>query len=368
MSLLRILTVVGARPQFIKAAPVSKALQKAGIEEYMVHTGQHYDAEMSEVFFDELRIPVPKRNLGVGSGTHAVQTAGILVGVEQAILEYVPDWVLVYGDTNSTIGGALAAAKLQVRLAHVEAGLRSFNRKMAEEINRILTDHASDLLFAPTLQAVHNLKKEGISDDRVSLVGDVMYDAALYYNVISDEKSTAVRDLGLQPKEYVLCTIHRAENTDDEARLRAIVEGLVLTARIIPIIVPVHPRTRNALQTFDLVSRLESAVRVVEPLGFLDTINLVKNARLIVTDSGGMQKEAYFHKVPCVTLRDDTEWNELVEQGCNTLVPPRCGGQVAEEIAAVMSKRPPRFDFPHYGDGRASEKIAQALLARAPHH
>lgn len=360
---MKILTVVGARPQFIKASPVSRALCAAGIDEVLVHTGQHYDVAMSQVFFDDLAIPAPARNLEVGSASHAVQTAEILIGMERAISDYRPDWVLVYGDTNSTLAGALAAAKMLVPIAHVEAGLRSFNRAMPEEINRVVTDHISDLLFAPTQDAVDHLRHEGVPDARIGLVGDVMYDVALAWRDVAAARSTVIADLGLTAGHYVLCTVHRAENTDVETRMRAIVEGLTRIAGETPIVMPVHPRTRKTLEALGLWQALSAVVRVIDPTGFFDTLQLTRHARVVVTDSGGLQKEAYFHQAPCVTLRDETEWTPLLVGGCNTLVPPVSAHAVAEGILAVWSAARPNFDARPFGDGHAAEKIAAALGA-----
>ena len=288
----------------------------------LVHTGQHYDENMSEVFFQELEIPKPDYYLGIGSGTHGAQTGRMLEAIEQVLLQIVPDLVLVYGDTNSTLAGALAAVKLHVPVAHVEAGLRSYNRRMPEEINRVLTDHASDLLFAPTEAAVENLKQEGISSNRIFLVGDVMYDASLYYGAKAERESRILQQLGLRPKQYVLATIHRAENTDDAQRLRSIFDGLELAAKEIPVIIPLHPRTREALKQEAQLSKVAQHVLVIQPVGYLDMVMLEKHSRLIATDSGGVQKEAFFYNVPCMTLRSETEWVELVELGWNRLVPP----------------------------------------------
>lgn len=352
--------MVGARPQFIKAAAVSRALKAAGgLEEILLHTGQHYDDNMSDVFFRELGIPRPQRNLGIGSGSHAVQTGRMLEGIEQAILEERPDWVLVFGDTNSTLAAALAAAKVQVRVAHVEAGLRSFNRRMPEEINRQVTDHLSDLLFAPTDVAVRNLANEGIAGPAVVRTGDVMYDATLHYSVQAEARSEVLSRLGLTRGTYVLATIHRAENTGEAAALAAIFGALGEIAREMPVIVPLHPRTRKALGQTSLASRLV----ITEPVGFLDMLQLEKYARLIVTDSGGVQKEAYFHRVPCVTLRGETEWTELVEIGWNTVQPPTSAKEVADAIRAGVSRA--RQDWRRlYGDGQAGASIASALLER----
>lgn len=360
---LHVAAVVGARPQFVKAAVVSRATRTVGsMRETLIHTGQHYDDNLSRVFFDELDIPPPAYHLGIGSGTHGAQTGRMLEAIEQVLLSERPDWVLVYGDTNSTLAGALAATKLHVPVAHVEAGLRSFNRRMPEEVNRVLTDHASDLLFAPTEAAVANLRREGIPAERIMLVGDVMYDAALYYGDKAEKTSCILDSLGLQPKDYILATIHRAENTDDAARLEAIFGGLAMVAGHMPIVVPLHPRTRRALAEADRLGTLPSEMQLIDPVGYLDMVMLEKHARLIVTDSGGVQKEAYFYHVPCVTLRTETEWVELVELGWNHLVAPTQADAVAEEVLAALQaavSEPPHPQL--YGQGRAAHAIVAAL-------
>ncbi len=310
---LKILAVVGARPQFVKAAMVSRAVlrhnERGGspaVVEELVHTGQHYDHAMSQVFFDEMGIPPPSVNLAVGSGSHGQTTGRMLEGIEREIEARLPDWVLVYGDTNSTLAAALAAAKLHVPVAHVEAGLRSFNRRMPEEVNRVLTDHVAELLFCPTRAAVENLAREGIARG-VHHVGDVMYDAALAFGEMARRRSRILEELGLTPKQYHLATVHRAENTDDRARLSGILEGLGELARETPVVLPLHPRTRKRIGESGLES-VTGSIRLIEPVPFLDMVRLEQEAKVILTDSGGVQKEAYFHGVPCVTLRDETEW------------------------------------------------------------
>lgn len=355
----KIANVVGARPQFIKAAPVSLALRKAGHQEILIHTGQHYDHEMSGVFFDELGINEPDINLGVGSGRHGWQIAQILERAEELFVSEEPDWILVYGDTNSTIGAALAANKLGFHLAHIEAGLRSYNREMPEEINRVLTDHCSDLLFCPTQQAVLNLEAEGITE-HVHLVGDVMYDAALMFGKIAAQKSNILLTLNVEPGGYLLATIHRPGNVDDRKSLEKILQSLVLIDE--PIILPLHPRTRESIIRFDLENYFveqESKVQVIQPLGYLDMLKLEQNARLILTDSGGVQKEAYYFKVPCITLRDETEWTETVESGWNIIT----GADQDEIIRAVRTINPQDATEQLYGDGKASYKIVEALEA-----
>ena len=356
---MKILTVVGARPQFIKAAPVSKALRAAGHHEYLVHTGQHYDYAMSQVFFDELGIPQPDVNLGVGSGSHGRQTGEMLMRLEAVIQEQQPDWVLVYGDTNSTLAGALAAVKLHVPVAHVEAGLRSFNREMPEEHNRVLTDHCADLLFCPTQTAVNNLAREGITQG-VHLVGDTMYDAVLQFGELARQRSRILETLGLTPKRYLLATVHRPYNTDNPENLRSILSAFVECGETV--IFPVHPRTQARLAEAGVLEMLQSApqVRLIEPVGYLDMLMLEQNARMILTDSGGMQKEAYFFAVPCVTLRPETEWVETVESGWNVVV-----GADSRRIVAAVSGEAwlAKSLAPIFGLGDASCHIIDILCS-----
>jgi UDP-GlcNAc3NAcA epimerase len=356
-SLPTILTLVGARPQFIKAAPVSRALREAGLTEVLVHSGQHYDAAMSERLFDELGIPAPAHHLGIGSGTHADQTGRIMIATERLIASERPDWVLVYGDTNTTLAGAIAAAKLCVPVAHVEAGLRSGNMRMPEEINRIATDRISSLLFAPTPSAAKQLAREGIPAAQVVLSGDVMYDAALTFAARAREVSGMPGQLGLKRGGYLLATVHRAENTDDLARLGAILQGLGTAG--LPVCLPLHPRTAKRLA--DAGMRLPSGVHAVEPVGYLDMLRLLGDARLVVTDSGGVQKEAYFARTPCVTVRTETEWPELVEAGWNRLAPPDSAAAVAGVIADALKAPLPDSAPEFYGRGDAAGVIAAAL-------
>jgi UDP-GlcNAc3NAcA epimerase len=351
--------VVGARPQFIKAAAVSRALQRAeNLQEVLVHTGQHFDHEMSQRFFDDLSIPPPRHNLAIGSGTHGAQTGRMLEALEQVLLDERPDWVVVYGDTNSTLAGALAASKLKIPLAHVEAGLRSFNRAMPEEINRVTTDHLSSLLFPPTETAVANLAREGIQGQSVVRTGDVMYDAMLYYG--RGVGPDALARWGLRPGAYALASVHRAENTDDRERLAAIFGGLAELALRVPVVLPLHPRTKAATENLGIA--VAPALHLIDPVGFLDMILLERHARLIATDSGGVQKEAYFNRVPCVTLRTETEWVELVESGWNMLLAPTSREAVAAGLEAALSRTLPEWE-PIYGDGCASEQIVKALAA-----
>ncbi|MDI3542911.1 MAG: UDP-GlcNAc3NAcA epimerase [Candidatus Atribacteria bacterium] len=360
---MKIVSIVGARPQFIKAAAVSRVLRKTqGVREVLVHTGQHYDANMSEVFFEELEIPRPDYNLGIGSATHGAQTGRMLEAIEEVLFKEKPDWVLVYGDTNSTLAGALAAVKLHILVAHIEAGLRSFNRCMPEEINRVLTDHASDVLFAPTQTAVENLRREGISEERIHLVGDVMYDAALYYGKKAERQSQILNRLELRPKEYILATIHRAENTDDPQRLCAIFEGFAEVAQEIKVVLPLHPRTRAALVQTGLYDKVVRNISLIEPVGYLDMVMLEKNARLIATDSGGVQKEAFFYRVPCLTLREETEWVELVDLGWNRVIPPTSKERVSAGIRESLQASGGLDGYP-YGDGKAAEKIIKSIAS-----
>lgn len=356
---MRVVTVVGARPQFVKAAMVSQAiLASEGITEEIIHTGQHYDRNMSDLFFGDLGIPEPAYRFNAGQGSHGAQTGLMLTEIESVLMAARPDWVLVYGDTNSTLAGALAAAKLHIPVAHVEAGLRSFNRKMPEEINRILTDHVSELLLPPTQLGYDNLSKEGLLTRRVEIVGDVMYDACLQFREAERVKGV-VASLGLEPGRYILATIHRAENTDNLERLTAILGGLGEAAKEMPVFLPLHPRTRKVIEAQGI--ELAQSIRIVEPVGFLEMVALEKDAALIATDSGGVQKEAFFFEVPCVTLRNETEWLELVQMGWNTLCPPVSVDAVASAIESSLGTKgqPGR----PYGDGDAGSKVVAALLA-----
>ncbi len=376
---MQILTVVGARPQFVKAAMVSRAIAchnaainnqsatadpphcsgQPTIDEIIVHTGQHYDENMSQIFFDQLHIPRPKYNLGVGSGRHGETTGRMLAGIEGVLCDESPDWVLVYGDTNSTLAGALAAAKLHIPIAHVEAGLRSFNMRMPEEVNRVLTDHVARLLFCPTHTAVENLRREGITRGVVHM-GDVMYDAALTFGEFAGQQSTILADLGLTLKNYCLATVHRAENTDDSGRLREILGAFAeIASPSMPLVLPLHPRTRGCIDQQGLASVVDKnpCVRVIEPVSFLDMVMLEKHARLILTDSGGVQKEAYFYSVPCVTLRDETEWVETVEAGWNTVA-----GAVKSKILQALSNSRPGRPIPDYGNGHAAAAVVDGLI------
>jgi len=350
--MMKILTVLGARPQFIKAAAFSRAVQRSStIEEVIVHTGQHYDQNMSDVFFEEMDIPKPKYMLQTGGKTHGAMTGQQLEKIEEILIIEKPDIVLVYGDTNSTLAGALAAVKLHIPIAHVESGLRSFNRQMPEEINRILTDQISDYLFVPSLGAKENLLREGIKENNIFVVGDIMYDVALYY------KEKMIKPLwfeALNLTKFVLCTIHRAENTDDITKLSNILKGLELSKK--DIILPLHPRTVGRIKQYGLI--IPSNIRVVEPTGYLEMVWLEVHSDLIVTDSGGVQKEAYFHNKLCVTLREETEWVELVNNGYNVLV-----GSNADLIrSSLVNESPNKISIRDiYGNGDTAENIVKVL-------
>lgn len=351
---MKIFSIVGARPQFIKAAMVSRAFVefRPDVKEVLVHTGQHYDANMSEIFFEELDIPRPVHNLGVGGGTHGQNTGRMLERLETLMIAEKPDWVLVYGDTDSTLAGALAAAKLHIPLAHIEAGLRSYNRRMPEEINRILTDHVSDLLFVPTVAAHDNLVKERIAIDSIRIVGDVMYDAALYYRKFARQPNWFD---GLGIEDFALCTIHRAENTNNMLRMQGILQGL--GSAQIAVVLPLHPRTRKLLASMDL--SLPPNLHVVDPVGYLEMVWLELNCKVIATDSGGVQKEAYFHRKPCVTLRDETEWLELVVGGYNRIV----GTDPVMIAEALNCDRVMNFCCEIYGAGEAATQVVRELIA-----
>jgi UDP-GlcNAc3NAcA epimerase len=368
---MKIVTILGARPQFIKAGSVSREILKqreAGrnIQEVIIHTGQHYDANMSDVFFEEMQIPKPNFFLGIGGKTHGAMTGQMIEKIEQILVNENPDWVMVYGDTNSTLAGAIAASKLHIKIAHVEAGLRSFNMRMPEEVNRILTDHISSVLFCPTQTAVNNLNKEGINNlqtgVKVVLSGDVMQDGALFYKSLQEPLSPDRYKGQVAPNDYVLCTIHRAENTDDPKRLRAIFEALNEIAKNQQVVLPLHPRTKKIIQSLQINTQ---NLTIIDPVGYLNMVWLIDHCTLVMTDSGGLQKEAYFFAVPCITLRDETEWVELVEAGVNTLV----GADKAKILFAYQAAQN-RFTKESYdrklygggGRGEASRKIVEHLL------
>jgi UDP-GlcNAc3NAcA epimerase len=349
---VRVLTVIGNRPQFIKAAAVSDRLRAAG-DEVLVHTGQHYDDELSRVFFEELGLPRPEHHLDLGGGSNSSQTARMLAALEPLVIDSAADAVLVYGDTNSTLAGALAGAQARVPVAHVEAGMRSYDRAMPEELNRVLTDHASDLLLCSSERAAENLRAEGVRG-AIDVVGDVMVDVALLLGPRARERTDVLERYGVQPGGFVLITVHRAGNVDDPARLERLVE--LLEALPLPAVLPLHPRTARRLEQAGLRDRVERAVRVTSSLGYLDFTALLQHARALLTDSGGVQKESYLAGVPCVTLRDTTEWTETVDAGWNVLV------DLDREAALEALERPrPTAHPPLYGDGRAGERVVAAL-------
>ncbi len=352
---MKIVTILGARPQFIKAGTVSREMAKhKSIEEIIVHTGQHFDANMSDIFFDEMKIPKPHYNLNINGLSHGAMTGQMIEKIEEVVLKEKPDWVMVYGDTNSTLAGAIVASKLHIKLAHIEAGLRSFNMKMPEEVNRILTDRVSNILFCPTDTAMQNLSNEGYDklDTKVVKSGDVMQDGAMFYKDLAVKPDIEIKG------DFVLCTIHRAENTDDEQRLTSIFEALNEIAREKQVILPLHPRTKHILSNLDInISNLT----IIDPIGYLEMVWFIDNCSLVMTDSGGLQKEAYFFEKQCITLRDETEWVELVECGVNTLV-----GADKEKILESFHNNS-KFDVTNssldlYGGGRASENIIRELI------
>lgn len=358
---LKICTIVGARPQFVKASAISRELHNHSkqVSEVIVHTGQHYDYGMSQVFFEELNIPEPAYNLSVAGLSHGEMTGRMLAGIEKVLLEEAPDWVLIYGDTNSTLAGALAAAKLHIPVAHVEAGLRSFNMRMPEEVNRIVADRVSTLLFTPSSVADQNLANEGIVNG-VHNVGDVMFDVAEYYSQFKKPGDSVMQSLGIAEGEYALATCHRAENTDSPEKLRGILEALSGISAEIPVVFPVHPRTRNKIKEFGCLDLVENLI-LVEPLSFLEMLRMEKAAKVILTDSGGVQKEAFFFKVPCITMREETEWVETVELGWNTIT-----GSSSEAILNAYSgiaETSNRLEGAPYGSADAAQKIVKRLIA-----
>lgn len=357
---MRILTIVGARPQFIKAMAVSKeCASRPGVEEIMLHTGQHYDDNMSEVFFRGMGIPTPKYRLSLGGGTHGDMTGRQLIEIERVLLEETPDVCLVYGDTNSTLAGALAAAKLNIPIAHVEAGLRSFNRRMPEEVNRVLTDHVSSWLFAPSDAAVQNLANEGISPKKVHSVGDVMYDVTLMFKEQAMD-TTFLQVLDLRPKTFAVATIHRQESTDNPARLLAVLGALSDLTFDMPVILPVHPRTHKVMKDIPEAEAFAKNLIITEPLDFVRMASIMSHAAVVVTDSGGLQKEAYFHRVPCVTVRDETEWIELVDMGWNRLPKTLSRQHINESIQEALIA-PRGDDRQPYGNGNAAKLIIDIL-------
>jgi len=354
---MKILSILGARPQFIKAATVSRQIAKyKDLKEIIVHTGQHFDKNMSDIFFHQMQIPEPDYNLNVNSLSHGAMTGQMLAKIERVLIKEKPDWVLVYGDTNSTIAGALAAKKLHIKVAHIEAGLRSYNRKMPEEINRILTDRISDILFCPTESAIENLKAEGFEKPECKIIktGDVMFGAALFYYRLSQKPGFNI------PGKFTLTTIHRAENTNNLIRLKSILKALNKISEEIPIILPLHPRTRKIISKLNLPT---GKIKIVEPVGYLEMIRLLQNCSLVMTDSGGMQKEAFFFRKPCITLREETEWVELVESGCNSLA-----GANSQQIYTSYQKminKSLNYNKNFYGDGNASEIIIREILKKS---
>ena len=351
---MKIITILGSRPQFIKAAVISRLLKSQNINEIIVHTGQHFDDNMSNIFFKELELPEPDINLGIGGGSHGQNTGRMIENIELILNKEKPDWVLVYGDTDSTLAGSIAAVKLHIPIAHIESGLRSFNRQMPEEINRILTDHVSELLFTPTDTATQNLANEGIRGEKVQKVGDVMYDAILYYSKHAEECSRILEKLNLEPKEYILATVHRAENSDNINRLKNIISGFANANKTV--IWPMHPRTKKQLNIYEL--ELPPSIKIIEPVGYLDMIMLEKHASIIATDSGGVQKEAFFNQVHCITLREETEWIELVEAGVNILVGTE-PIKITNQLNSIRNIWECEEKF--YGEGKAGELIVKTL-------
>lgn len=363
---MKIATIIGARPQFIKSATVSRVLKRnPDIEEVVIHTGQHYDSNMSDVFFIEMEIPRPNYHLNVGSGSHGEMTGEMLKKIEKVLIDEKPDWVLVYGDTNSTLAGALAASKLHIPIAHVEAGLRSFNMKMPEEVNRILTDRISTMLFCPTEAAVNNLENEGFrmsNYHKIVNVGDVMYDAALFYSEMSESKKSIVEKLGVSAEHFILVTSHRAENTDHKNRMNVIVSGLLNLSEKHKVVFPLHPRTQKVLESNGLMNSLKRAdnIKLIEPVGFLEMVQLLKKCKIVITDSGGVQKEAYFHGKQCLTLRDETEWIETIESGWNRLLSPFTTDKLTNIVTDMMLESSGK-DVVLYGEGNAAERIVDFL-------
>lgn len=378
--MLKILTIIGARPQIIKAAALSRAIRESfgdTIQELLLHTGQHYDQNMSEVFFEQLRIPRPDYNLNVGSGSHGKQTATMISGIEEVLVKEQPDYLVVYGDTNSTLAGAIAASKIHIPIAHIEAGLRSFNKSMPEEINRIMCDHASTLLFSPTLTGIRNLEREGFNlanpkpynNDHPGVFhcGDVMYDNSLHFASIADEQSTLLAEYKLQPDSFILSTIHRDNNTDQPQRLNAIFEAIctVVDQHNLQVVLPLHPRTAKLMEknlSGSLYQRViaNEKIKLLPPVSFLDMIALEKNAKLVMTDSGGVQKEAYYFRKPCVIMRPETEWVEIVEQGAGKLVDADCQ-RIIEAVDYFLNEAHPTFPQ-IFGDGKAAQFICSTLL------
>ncbi len=381
MTKKRIVTIIGARPQIIKSSAISRAIREhfsQDVEEIIVHTGQHYDANMSDVFFNEMQIPRPKYNLEVGSGSHGAMTAKMIEGLEKLFTDEKPDAVVIYGDTNSTLAGAIAAAKIHIPVVHIEAGLRSFNKAMPEEINRIASDHMSTLLFTPTKTGLENLEREGfdsslnekasVDNPNIYLCGDVMYDNSMYFSLISQQKSNILEDLKIAANSYILCTIHRDSNTDNTINLTSIFGALIEISKQhnLSIVLPIHPRTRHKMQDQlepDFFTEIlnNDAIKIIPPAGFLDIIALEKNARIIVTDSGGLQKEAFFFQKPCVILREQTEWIEIVENG-NALLAGAYQNEIIQSADILLKKNDYSYP-PFYGDGKAAEFIVSKIIS-----
>lgn len=358
-NIMKVVTIVGARPQFVKAAALSKEFKnQTHIEEIIIHTGQHFDKNMSNVFFEEMQIPYPKYNLDINSLSHGAMTGRMMEEIENILMLEKPDYLLVYGDTNSTLAGALAAKKLHIKVVHVEAGLRSFDMAMPEEVNRILTDRISDILFCPTSTAFENLNKEGFSnfDNSIYNVGDIMQDVAFLYEKQSDQSSNILNDSNIKKNEYYLCTLHRAENTDNKQRLKSIIKGLNNISSGYKVILPIHPRTKRLISKF----KLSENIKIIQPVGYLDIIQLIKNSRLVITDSGGLQKEAYFFNKFCVTTRDQTEWIELVSNGYNKIV----GADSKKIVECVKYFESITFTKKTelYGGGFATKKIVSNMI------
>lgn len=374
---MKIITIIGARPQIIKAAALSRSIKtyfSSEIEEFIVHTGQHYDQNMSEVFFDELGIPKPNINLNIGSGSHGKQTALMIEKIEEILLNETPDAIVVYGDTNSTLAATIAASKIHIPIVHIEAGLRSFNKKMPEEINRIMCDHASTLLFSPTASGFKNLKKEGFieskppfSNDNPGIFhcGDVMYDNSLYFSKLSDKESTLIEDLNLHKNEFILATVHRNDNTDNKENLLAIFKAFnhIAEENNQTIVLPLHPRTKKMMLKYlgsDFIDQTSKKIKLIEPVSFLDMIALEMHCKMIITDSGGVQKEGYFFKKPCIILRPETEWIELVECGAAKIVGAK-QDLILEAYSTFKQNKDLRFP-PLFGDGNAARFICEQML------
>lgn len=356
----KIISIIGARPQFIKMVMVKKELRKyEKFTELLLHTGQHYDKNMSDVFFQDLEIDSPNFFFRLGSGNHGRQTGLMLKNIEKILVQEMPDFVLIYGDTNSTLAGALAAAKLHIPIGHVESGLRSFDMKMPEEINRKISDHLSTLLFCPSKNSVNNAKNEGISSDKLFLVGDIMYDAVLFFSEKVLKKNTVLSALKLDNKNYILATIHRAENTDDPVRLKKLMLNLEKLSKKYTLVLPLHPRTRDAMKRYGIIFTSLSTLKLIEPVGYLTMSMLEKNAAIIITDSGGVQKEAYFHGVPCITIRDTTEWPELIDEGWNCLCSSLEFDLLLYKVERMVQKTGERPQL--YGNGNAAVQIVKHL-------